>query len=435
MRTAVACVLVVGVGFLAALDMPAYPQDKPKTDAAGDALPAGVIRILAAPAFRHASPITGLAVVDGGKRIVTGSDDGAVLWDAMTGKRLKTLVSGKVKRLAATAKGNLLAVGLEGDVLKVYDLVAGKERFSLSQSNGHTYGLAFSHDGSLVASSAESGMIHLWETADGKRARSIKGPEVQIWALAFHPDGKRLYSGGTDSSVWEWDLATGKELRKLRDSNGGYVMGLSFNANGEALAVSANTNVGRLADTTARVGVFETATFQERFRATLPEAWVHGVTVSSNGRYVAAAFASAKPRDGRVGLWDTWTGKRIPLDVDDAHAVHFVHFLAEGKTLATAGADGAAHLWKVANGVEDAMTKGPAGPIRHVAFAPLGKMLASAGTGGRVQLWDTEKGSLLRQLRAHETPITSLAFSPSGKYLLAGSSQTTPPRNIASLWN
>ena len=160
----------------------------------------------------------------------------------------------------------------------------------------------------------------MWKTSDGKPARSIDGPEVQIWALAFHPDGKRLVSGGTDGTVREWDLATGKELRKLHDVNGGFVMGLAFSGDGTALAVSAN--VGRLADSPARICVLDAVTLRERFRATLPEAWTHGVVLSSNGRFVAAAFANAKPKNGRVGLWDTSTGKQIRLDVDDTHAVH-----------------------------------------------------------------------------------------------------------------
>ena len=90
----------------------------------------------------------------------------------------------------------------------------------------------------------------------------------------------------------------------------------------------------------------------------LPASRAHDVAVSPNGRYVAAAFAKAKPADGAMRLWDSWTGKQIRLDPGNAQAIYRVCFFPDGKTLASAGNDGVVRLWNVADGVEHALTRG-----------------------------------------------------------------------------
>src|SRR5438552_1791967 len=101
MRMAIIALFVGSAALLAALEKPVQSQQKKSKAGSGDeSLPEGVIHVLASPAFRHVAPITGLASAKGGKQLVTSSEDGAVLWDAVTGKRLKLLVPGKVKRLA-----------------------------------------------------------------------------------------------------------------------------------------------------------------------------------------------------------------------------------------------------------------------------------------------------------------------------------------------
>ena len=72
--------LVLSVGFLApavfssAEDGVALVQAKPAgIDNGGSQLPAGVIRSLAVPVFRHKGPVTELAIVNGGKQFISGS--------------------------------------------------------------------------------------------------------------------------------------------------------------------------------------------------------------------------------------------------------------------------------------------------------------------------------------------------------------------------
>ncbi|HYV34113.1 MAG TPA: WD40 repeat domain-containing protein [Gemmataceae bacterium] len=409
-----------------------------EVDSKSEPLPAGLIHVLAAPRFRLDGYAYGLAVIGNGKQLITGGKEGAILWDVSTGKRIKTLVKGDVTRLTASSKGDLLAVGLEGDKLIVYDLVAGKERFTLSVEDGHSNDLAISADSSVVASGSSSGKmaggkfpgskILIWNTTDGKVVAELKGHSSHsVWGLAFHPNGKTLFSGGgKDGTLREWDLTTKKETRRLALET--YVNNIAVSADGKSLAVN---TIEHGPTEVARVRVLDTLTWIERFRATLPNSWVVQCALWPDGRYVAAGFASAKPGDSAVGLWDTWTGIRVRLNVGYDDREYRVAFLDGGKTLASAGDRGAVRLWNVADGKESDLTRGQYETVGVMAFAPSGKVLASANEHGAITLWDALKGKSLRVLDNREKLLHSLVFSPNSDLLLSASRSNASP---ARLW-
>jgi WD40 repeat protein len=103
---------------------------------------------------------------------------------------------------------------------------------------------------------------------------------------------------------------------------------------------------------------------------------------------------------------------------------HFqgITLTADGKTLATAGADSRLKLWDVDTRKETA-TLAPfvAMPrfVECVAFSPDGKTLASGGVKQPVRLWDVaakkEKDAL-----PETVVVYSVAFSPDGKFLASG---------------
>ena len=383
--------------------------------------PPGVIRTLNAPAFRQSGAVTELAIAGGGTQIITGSwNEGAILWDVATGRRLKKLAERVSMAMALSPTGDLLAVRTGSKGITVFNLATDKVQFSFQAENPLV--LAFSPDGKTLASGWSNDYeIRLWNTATGEVSGTLKGHSLVVFAVAFHPDGKTLYSVSHDGTLRQWDIASGKELRRLNEAAGWHGYSLALSADGKTLATEAGTGAGFSPDNyQARVRLFDTATLEERFTVALPASRAHDVAVSGDGRYVAAAFAKAKPEDGSMRLWDAVSGKQIQLDPGNAQPIYRVSFFPDGKTLASAGNDGVVRLWNVADGKEHALTKGPGtGRVEQLAVSPTGNVLASVTGDGPIQLWDVAKGAALHAVGKDTTSHTGLSFSADGKHLVS----------------
>jgi WD40 repeat protein len=418
-------VTLVSVAAALAVGMPVHAQSAAQDDRAAP------LRTLAAPAFRHAGRVHGLAFLDGGKKVATASDEGAFVFDAATGKRLQTLATEPVWRVVAARDGVMVGQH-RGLALYAPDAT---ERWRQSSKPGALLSLAVSADGEVFANStAGSNDIRLGATSTGQAGRTLTGHKAAVYAVAFHPDGKSLFSGAEDGTLRQWDLATGKEIRRLVEEPGWYPTALAVSGDGKALAIVAGISHLVPGKMRCELRLLDTTTLEPRHRFTLPEAWSWATALSADGRYVAAACTLARFQDSHVRLWNCKTGEQIPLDQGNAQSVHAVAFSTDGKTLASAGDDGVVRLWNTADGAEHPLTRGPAGSVNHLCIAPSGEMLATATDDGTITLWDAIKGKPSHTLRDHQSAIGNLLFSPDGTLLLATTSAKTA-EPAAHLWD
>jgi WD40 repeat protein len=242
----------------------------------------------------HKGSILGLAWSRDGSRILTGSADGSlILWDARTGKPLKTVPAahqGVVYYVALTPDGKKAVSCGEEKTVRVWDLATGKESASNSDNGSGVRGVsvspdgkwfattgydlsvrlidvqtgkavrkmdgghvaapwfsAFSPDGTLLATVADEPVVRLWDVATGKQLRTFEGHAGSVPGLAFSPDGKVLLTGGHDRTARLWDVATGKEIRKL-EGHAGIVSGVGFLPDGRYAVTSSYDKTLRLWD-------------------------------------------------------------------------------------------------------------------------------------------------------------------------------------------
>ncbi|MCB0276448.1 MAG: hypothetical protein KDI06_16650, partial [Calditrichaeota bacterium] len=180
------------------------------------------------------------------------SDSTLRIWDYRKKVLLveKKVHKDKVRSVAFSPRGNLLATGGSDRMVYIWRLVQQNGKFDLIREysyddhNSGVWSVAFSPDGNTVASGSWDNTIHLWNFRTD-RSRRLIGHRGPVLTVAFSPDGRRLASGSWDQTVRLWDTRSGGELDVIT-SHRGPVSSVAFSPDGKSLASGSRDRTIRL---------------------------------------------------------------------------------------------------------------------------------------------------------------------------------------------
>ncbi len=353
------------------------------------------------------------------------------LWDVDSGKALRQIKSpaNGVGAMEFTPDGKIIALRSVTDrVCHLHDTETGNELRKLkpvppngkggnvSGGPANGTGLAFSPDGKYIAlpelevnNGAVNGSVTLFEVDTGKTVWRVQPPTHGIASIVFSPDGKTLVFN-TLSTIHIKDAATGKEIRKLNSVFGANQ--ILFSPDGKMIAVQGRDQSVRLHDP-------KTGNLLRTINAT-PGVRRVGFVNFGNGALTTDVVFTNDSQTLILGgqqvprFFDVATGKEQTLP-GGGHggAVSAVMVSADGKTIASRGAEGVIRIWDVASGKESLQIPEPVG-TSAVRFSPDGKLVALGNNDGMVRLFTVADGKQLRQFKAHQGTIATIAFSPDG---------------------
>ena len=314
---------------------------------------------------------------------------------------------------------------------------------------GHTervYAVAVSPDGKTLATGSFDKTIKLWDAGSAKEFRTIGGANGHtntITALAFAPKEPTLATASTDNTVKLWDVKRDKPtetaLKTLPHPQ--LVNCLAFNATGTTLATGGQDGILRFWDMTKKEpGTPKTITAHEIAQPKQPQA-IYSLVWLPDGKQIITAS-----NDRSIKVWDVdglklvreikpgadkppptaefrkasavvfpgSASAMINLPPSQGHTdqVYTLALSADGKTLASGGADRQMKLWNPATGehlrtlkndkfkpkVESFPTPSHPGFVQAVAFGNDGKSLVSVGTAPRnkgfLAVWNVVDGAL-----------------------------------------
>jgi WD40 repeat protein len=308
-------------------------------DAAGRALFAlgdGTVRFEGGESVEaHDGAVLAAALHPSGEGLVTGGDDGRLVWACASGPTEIAKVPGRwIDGVAANAESKLIAFSA-GRELHVRD--AADPKFTRTFSHEKSVAdVVFDPKGRRIAAATYGGVALWYARIESQKPLMLKWAGSHV-ASVFSPDGKFLVSAMQDNQLHGWRVADEKNMRM-----GGYpakVKSLAFLAKGQMMATSGSNGVvvwpfagstGPMGKQAAEVG-FDEAAMVVRVAAAPALGWV-----------------AAGLDDGRVWACDLAGQKIVPLKAEKGSEITALAMSADAKRVAWGDEDGNAGVAEVA---------------------------------------------------------------------------------------
>jgi WD40 repeat protein len=367
-----------------------------------------------------------LAFTPDGKGLVSGSEDGKVrIWDLIARKERLTLDGrlGSGRAVALSGDGKTVALGGDFNAIRLWDAGTGKELFT--EFGGHDTALdwvTYLPSGKTLATCGANGRLRFWSTETWKEERRLG---VDSFAVALAPDGKRLAAVGYGNQMRVCDSTTGAVISQMKGDES--LHGAAFRHDGRAL-VSIDwkpPGEGGGEHGTTHLIVWDAAAGKPTRRVPLAGVHCQSLSLTPDGR-----TALVGDGEGQIHLVDLEEGQEARVLRGHQHYVDAMALSADGKTLISGSLDRGVRLWDLVSGQQIAFLEGHKRAVAAVAFSPDGRLAASAGGSlahpydvsepRRIRLWDVVTGKEVAHLEGHTADVTSLAFSPDGTRLVSG---------------
>ena len=338
-----------------------------------------------------------------------GTPSKVFVWDMTTRRLVGPTIEGRI--FAFSPKGTIVATeGDDGKSVVLRDIRTHRAlRPPLEGHTGRVRSIAFSADGRLIAAGSEDDSVMVWDVQGRRSAgRTFTGHRAPVNAVAFSPDGSKLASGSGDGSVILWDVDHVQPIGSPLTISQKPVFAVAFSADGRTLV---SNNEERVAVWNVG-GVVSIARELRR-----PENAESGLTFSPDGKTIASINGY-----GEVTVSDAETGRTLNDSI--GQRITSVAYSPDSKLLASVSWDGIFAIWDPATGESKTTPVKTKFRLFSIAFSPDARTIAIGGDAVLL-LWDAgERRWMKRMIQQQRDRIWSVAFSPDGKVLASGGNQS-----------
>jgi WD40 repeat protein/tRNA A-37 threonylcarbamoyl transferase component Bud32 len=389
-----------------------------KTVRIWDATTGKIIRTLTG----HTDRVYSVTFSPDGKQLASNSQNGQemLIWAVLDDREPRRfgIKVREYSELAYSPDGTRIAAVSEGQcTVKILDATTGSESFEIPDSSGADGEVAFSPDGKLLAWDTRN-RVNVWDFEAGRLLCTLSGHRAAVLALTFSPDGRRLATASRDRTAMVWDMTLGSRDKTISPlltliGHTSSVAGVAFSPDGTQIA-----SVG--ADRSVRV--WDAVTGQETRALTGHTECGYSLAFSPDGTRLASTG-----QDKTVKIWDPTTSQEIFIlkAHSEIRALLGVAFSPDGARLASAGGDKNVKIWDTRTHQVLHSLSGHEGAVMSVAFSPYGSRLGSASQDRTVRIWDAATGKQLHILSDHTGAVLGVAFNSDGVRLASASEDKT----------
>ncbi len=254
----------------------------------------------------------------------------------------------------------------------------------LMKGLNQAYAVSLSPDAKRVAVVAWQQPLYVMDTHGGTNRRSLSVGKNYCGAVAWSPDGTRIAAGCSDSRLRIWNAATGQIDKEIPGAGG--LNAIAWLPDGSSIVTAS--------------GIWSVSTGQRLHAMTGHRGSVRSIAVSRDGKRIVSASM-----DKTIRIWNAATGETQLTLAPNGFAIHTdtgwikpdmtlpqtaAAFSADGRYIATGGADRLVRVWDAASGKELGNLFGHTMTVMAVAFLD-DRHIVSASLDGTVRIWDFEK--------------------------------------------
>jgi WD40 repeat protein len=334
------------------------------------------------------------AVSPDGKRLATAAGGSrVVLWDPATGQKVKEIDTERadVAGLGFSPDGKFLATKAGvSSVLNLWDAATGKHlrtlgqdgesefaggRVTIEMSGVRTPMVEFSADGRLVAAAGDKKQLCVWDAASGTLVREFPAGQQMVAGFALSPNGQCLATLTAGGAVTVYEVATGEKRYELK---------------APARPPEAFTPGG--------TGGVMTLT---SFTRGSPNSG--GVAFTPDGRFVVASAGPA------ARAWDVLTGQEVTQLKGHQGSVSHLRVAPGGRHLVSGSVDTTAVVWDLGRfpRVEFAAEAAPAAADLDALWADLAKWDSAAAFASTRRLL-TDRNAAVALVADRVRPVSAV---------------------------
>ncbi|NUN66390.1 NACHT domain-containing protein [Pseudanabaena biceps] len=244
--------------------------------------------------------------------------------------------SDRILSIAFSPNGQILASGSADRTIKLWDAHTGKLMKTLHGHRSWVWGIAISPDSKFLASGSYDHTVKLWNLESGECLQTLQGHPSSVLSVIFSHDGKTLFSGGYDKLVKHWHLETGECLHTWEADSSNRVWAMAISPNSQHLATGGD-------DTSVKLWDMETRECLRIFSGHYHP--VVSVIFTPNGDRLISGSS-----DRTIKIWDVLTGDCLETLQGHGHWVASLALSQDVKTLISGSWDETIRCWDIATG-------------------------------------------------------------------------------------
>lgn len=311
----------------------------------------------------HGTMVTSIDFSLDGLYMATGSARGASIFESRGGSLINTFVHNPaeptdnfLRDVKLSPDGNLLVVGDDDCIVRVWDIVNEKVLCELRGHQSTVCAVDFARNGSLIASGSMDRSMKLWDATSGTLRRTVYVERMVTDVSISHDSALVAATAFRDNGVRVWNTTTGQLIFESKeDSNEDVICSVDFDLQGYLFSSALDSKVKKWALDPYWPGHTESDRCVRTFEG-------HNVTVSCTTTVpedpgLGSKWLLSCDNHGDIMIWNTQTGvahayirvRNAPLFAKVAASLGSKSTSGTETTclFATCGFDRTAEIWKL----------------------------------------------------------------------------------------